>query len=239
MSRRPEQEPVETKGLREGTKLDHPAYGMIAASHTSGSTTLFGTDFEHHHYVTVRIHPATLYREIMHDVYEARNIPYIEVAMSESQWATFVSRPNTGQGVQCTVLLADGEEKPRIPLRRSTDVHASDFKARVAEVVASVQRTREAVGAELGGLSGKKRDAALAHLARLEQDLKSNLPWYVEVLEKQMHQTVESAKVEVGAYINHAITRAGLTALGVPTEAPFAMLTEGSPLPTPTDEEAR
>ena len=208
----------------EGYKLEHPAFGMIAASHMSGRTALFGTDFEHHHTVRVSISPAVLQRGLMHDWPFARSLPYIEVEMSESQWATFVSRPNTGQGVQCTVRFADGEEKPGIPLRRSTDSHAEDFKASVVKLTESVAKTREAIEGELAGLSGKKRDAAMAHLRRLEQDLKSNLPWYVEVLEKQMHTTVESAKVEVGAYINNAITRAGLAAIAAGEAAPIAML---------------
>lgn len=232
MSRRPVQEPTVTKGrlTREGVTYEHPAYGMIAASHVGGTTTLFGTDFEHQHFVTVRICPAQLQRELMHDWHFAQSRPYIEVAMSEAQWATFVSRPNTGQGVPCTVMFADGEHKPSIPLRRSTDAHSEDFKKRVAEVSDAVRRTAQAVEGELSGLSGKKRDAALAHLRRLEQDLSQNLPWYVEVLEKQMHNTVESAKVEVGAYISNAITRAGLDAIAGGA---------ASPLSLPSGEEAK
>ena len=39
-----------------------------------------------------------------------------------------------------------------------------------------------------------------------------------------MHTPVESAKVAVGAYINNAITRAGLAAIAAGEAAPIAML---------------
>ena len=40
----------------KSTRLTHPAYGQITVSKVSGSRVLYGSDFVHHSYVTLRIH---------------------------------------------------------------------------------------------------------------------------------------------------------------------------------------
>src|SRR5687767_12050919 len=85
-----------------GTTESHPAYGQISASRVSGSINLYGSDFRHNHYVIVSIHRSVLDRDLSHDWPFPRQ-EIIEVALSESQWAHFVSSLNAGSGAQCTI----------------------------------------------------------------------------------------------------------------------------------------
>jgi hypothetical protein len=167
--------------------------------------------------VTLSVRAAELQRNYARDDYFAKGLPLVEIALSEAQWATLVSSLNVGQGVPCTLEYAEGKECPGTPRRESGKVHEEEFKERIKELGTRVAETRKAIEEEMG-LSKKKKDAAMAHLARLEQDLTQNLPWYTKVLEEHMHKTVESAKVEVSAYVNSVVARAGIKAL-----------TEGSP----------
>jgi hypothetical protein len=71
----------------------HPAFGMIGASRVSSSppgATLFDSDIRHQHTVTVRIATATRRRDLNHG-WLHRKREFVEVEMSEAQWASFVS----------------------------------------------------------------------------------------------------------------------------------------------------
>lgn len=94
----------------------HPAYAQIGASRVSGQTFLYGSDFAHQHYITISIQASELHRGLSRDWPVARQ-EYIEVALSEAQWATFVSTLNVGQGVQCTLNHKDGKGIPQIASR--------------------------------------------------------------------------------------------------------------------------
>lgn len=106
--RREIMEPVrnEKKALGgSGVEIEesHPAFGMIAASRVSGGEkALFDSDIQHHHRVVVRINTATRTRRLNHDDIFGDSTPFIEVEMSEAQWASFVSSMNSS-GVPCTI----------------------------------------------------------------------------------------------------------------------------------------
>lgn len=78
----------------------HPAYAMIGAARVTtmtagGGARLFGSDFRHQAYVTVTIRTASLSRTAQAE-YIHGETELIEVALSEAQWATFVSSMNVG-----------------------------------------------------------------------------------------------------------------------------------------------
>lgn len=215
MSLRKEQEPVESHDSGPlGQRFTHPAFGQISASRVQGDTTLYGSDFVHHHFIIIRIARSELCRDLNHDWHFAGR-EYVEVALSEAQWATFVSSLNNGSGIPCTVQHVDHEMMPSIPLRRQEDVFKAELHSTLGDAVAKVERTIAAINGDLGqGISGKKREAILAHLDRLRRDLDDSLPFTAKSFEKHMENTVEKAKVEVNAYMQATISRAGLAALG-------------------------
>lgn len=228
------QEPVEREGghTREGKRYTHPAFGMIGASRVIGGTTLFGTDFIHQNYITLTIRSADLVRDLAHDWPSPGNA-HVEVALSEAQWATLVSSLNVGMGVQCTIERLNGKQMPGIPLRRENEVHQDETRKRIAELANQVTAAIQMVEGELApALSQKKRDAVLGHLRKLHQDIKSNIPWYAEVMEEKMHTLVESAKIEVNAYVTSTIQRAGLSAIAQ-GDKPVLSLADGSEPPPP------
>jgi hypothetical protein len=154
--RRPIQEPTITRetGPMEGDLYQHPAYGQIQANRVSGNASLYGSDFEHNGYVTVAIRRSELKRSLSTDWPFARE-ELIEVAMSESQWAHFVSAMNTGQGAQCTIQHINRETIPGLPRpvdRR--DQFGAELKENVREALERLQKLTELIGAS--GLSGKK-----------------------------------------------------------------------------------
>jgi hypothetical protein len=214
MPRNEQQPEVRDNGRGRGGKAySHPAFGQINASRVSGSTTLFGSDFVHNHYVTIRISRAGLNRDLSRDWHFQRE-EIVEVAVSEMQWATFVSSMNVGAGSPCTIQRVEGESMPGIPRRVQEDEFKAELDGTVRGMVERVDRTIQAVREGVGSsLSGKKQAELMAELNRLRQDLSSNLPFVARSFEEHMEHTVERAKGEVTAYTMNAVMRAGLSAL--------------------------
>lgn len=204
------QEPVITKSDR-GTVEKHPAYAMIGASRVSGHARLFGSEFNHQHYVTVSIYAAELHRDLSRDWPLARG-KYIEVAMSEAQWASFVCSMNVGHGVQCTLQDKDGNQTPQITGQVKTKTR---FKEELSEKLEDVTKSLAKLESQIGELKlsekAKKELMSTLHMAKM--NLAPNLSFVADQFSEHMENTLESAKIEVGAFVQAAITRTGLEAL--------------------------
>jgi hypothetical protein len=99
---------------RDEATYTHPAYGQVSVSNVSGGIYLYGSDFHHQNYVALRINRSELNRNLSNDWPHARE-ELVEIAMSESQWATLVSSMNRGEGVQCTLQHYQRKMVPQIP----------------------------------------------------------------------------------------------------------------------------
>lgn len=110
-SYRVEQPVVTDKGDEE--IITHPAFAQISASRVSGGTYLYGSDFQHHNYVTISIKLSESHqRKGSGRDWAFGREEILEVALSEAQWATFVSTMNVGDGVQCTLSRKNGSFVP-------------------------------------------------------------------------------------------------------------------------------
>ncbi|MHC4372510.1 MAG: hypothetical protein ACYSW8_33325 [Planctomycetota bacterium] len=206
---RPYEKPVTEK--REGpgkdencTKTTHPAFA-------SGDTFLYGSEFRHNHYVTIEICKSEVNRDLSRDWYFSRR-EVIEVAMTESQWATFVSSMNMGSGIPCTIQSIDLEMVPGIShvadTRKQFD---KDIRDRLRIVEQSLDDLEKAIDASR--LSQKGKDELLSLLGYATQNLTPNLTFVSDQFGEHMEETFEKAKVEIEAYINAAMNRAGVEAL--------------------------
>jgi hypothetical protein len=212
---RTEQEPTlkPDKGVTSDKTYQHPAFGQIAASRRNGSTTLYGSDFVHQNSITIEISRSELNRGLSRDWHFARE-ELIEVSLSEAQWATFVSSLNTGGGVPCTLEHVAGETMPRIPLRKEEDEVKEEFSSKVKHLSEIIKASMAEVEGEIGkSLSGVKKERIMGHLEHLLMQVQSNVPFMAKSFGEHMESRVEKAKMEVNAYIETTVSRAGLSAL--------------------------
>ena len=204
------QRPTRTKetGPVHDTREEHPSYAMIGASRVSShpGRALFGSDFTHQHYITVTIRKASLRRGLSNDWFSGEE-ELIEVALSEAQWATFLSTLNMGQGTPCTLSWMPGEGyMPEIvndlnrqaQSREEIDAHMKDGLDYIDAVIAR----------------GKLSKDDLRNLETAKMKIKESSPWVTSKFDEHAEKTVEKAKIEIEAYLNSAINRAGITALG-------------------------
>jgi hypothetical protein len=204
--------PRKGPGGDDSTETSHPAFAQIGVSRVSGQINLLDSEFAHNAYMVVRITPTTLMRNLSRDWFFGGRVPYIEVAMSESQWATFVSSPNIGDGAPCTVQYLNGQPVPQIP--RITD-RKSQFRNEVAkdleEMVAATDELSELIDS-LGLPKGKA--ALLKNKATfIRRTLTGSIPFVAEQFDEHMENAVENAKQEIHGYMGGVLQRAGLEAI--------------------------
>ena len=215
MTRRTYEEPVRTAGgPHDDYDETHPAYGMIGASRVTSTpgAALFGSDFAHGNYVVIRVSEGGLSRGLSHDYYRGGSRPILEVAVSEAQWATFVSSMNVGNGVPCTIEYREqvGLVPGIVPITNRRVQLDTELRDTVRDAMAAL---REVI--DDPSVPKKTRD----RVAKARQEIEQNLPFVMKSFDEHAETTVERAKMEVNAYVTGAIQRAGLTALGAPVIA--------------------
>lgn len=208
-------------GLHTDTVERHPSYAQIGASRVTGEINLYGSDFTHHSYVSIRISKSELHRNLSHDWPFARG-EYIEVSLSEAQWARFVSAMNVGEGVQCTVSAKDGLSLPQIPEPpRRVEQFTSEVDRDLEKAVAALKTLRAKVGSQKLSLAAK--NDLVGHVDKALRELTSGLPFVATSFAEHVERTTEKAKIEVSAYVQNTIVRAGLASIlgsAVPFELP-------------------
>lgn len=203
-----------------GDEITHPAYGAISANRVSGQMALFDSGIAHHNgYVTVSIRGAKMMSRDGHEHVHADFQDIVEVSMSEAQWVAFVSRMNTGGGTPCTITDRrdmDGTYH-LIPGITQEATGTAKLDAQAAEFIATqgkhmsdaLEDIKRIVG--YSNLSKGKQDALDKSLLHIREYAKSTLAFYKEELTETNDKLVTSAKVEINAAVNAAVTRLGLT----------------------------
>jgi hypothetical protein len=194
---------------REGSSFDHPAFGQISASRVSATPgrTLYGSDFVHRAWVTLRISRSSFDRSLSRDWHHELG-QLIEIDLSEAQWATFVSSLNLGSGVPCTLNQVGHEQMPGITRRVETEHFLDETREVVASAIRQVEEARTEVDAS--GLPASKRRSISETLRQVAQHLRSNLPFVTKSFDEHVEKKVEKAKVEINAYMTTRIMSAGL-----------------------------
>lgn len=205
----------------KGERHRHPAFAQIGASRVSGAAVLYGSDFQHQHFVRLRIAPSELKRSISNDWPHERLRPYIEVDMSEAQWATFVSSMNMGSGVQCTLRYKDGDEVPELPEpTRRHEQFAGEIKEKQRVALSRLHELSAALADS--GLSAKKLKPLLDLVSSAAMNVGSNTEYVAKQFGEHMERVTESAKAEVNAYAMHLLG-AGRSNLRLEGDSPAAL----------------
>lgn len=182
----------------------HPAFGSIGASRVqSTGTVLFDSDVRHQHYVVVHFSTAKRTRDLKHDhIYPDRQM--VEVAMSEAQWASFVSSMNVGAGVPCTITARPGE--PNVP--------GMPYAPRLAESMDEVRgAAHEALAAVREAFSAYKAHKTAANLRDLEirlQNAEPNISFAATSLNEHAENVVQKARADIEAMVVAKARQLGL-----------------------------
>lgn len=191
----------------KGEVHTHPAFAMIAAHRITGSIPLYGSDFNHQHFMGITISKGSMRRSLSNDWYSSEN-ELIEVYLSEAQWATFVSATNT-IGVPCTLQRFNRNLTPQLPppIKRIDQFKQESMKT-MQEALTRIERLEQQI--KETSLSKKSSAELLSSADSIRQSLAGSLPYVLTQFDKHMETTVEKAKIEINAYATHTIMQAGL-----------------------------
>lgn len=210
--RRRVEQPVERPGhLHDDKRYSHPAYGQISAHRVTGGAVLYGSDFRHDGYVEITIKRSEMNRTLARDWPSARE-ELITVALSEAQWARFVSAMNVGEGPCCTLDRVMGEPMPALPDptdRRAQFAGESDDTAR--RVLTELKALREDIAAS--GLPAKRAKPMLDRIHQAEMAAGVNQEWVAKQFDKHMETTVQHAAIEINAMVTNAVHQVGLDSI--------------------------
>lgn len=219
------EEPVVTPGDGlhvEGETISHPSFAQISVSRISGHRALYGSDFNHKQYVRIRIAKSVLHRSLSHDWPHASTRPYIEVDLSEAQWATMVSSFNVGEGVQCTLARFDGKEIPQMPDPVS---HTAQFTQELRSKIGNATKALRALEEKIDGmkLSEKQKNELRSGINHARMEISSNSEFVAESFDRHVEDGKEKAKVEINAYLINTMRQAGMLALAEKGELPLQL----------------
>lgn len=194
---------------------DHPAYAMIGYSVVSGGhDTLFGSDIGHGQRIRLRICRAQHKRNLSNDWYHPRQ-ELIEVDMSHTQFAEFITSPNRGNGVPCTLISLNRDMVPAIEkLETKQDMFRREIeeagRRRLEHMKTQIKKLGELI--ESGKTPKKELQAIHRELALQAGHLPGSIGFVVEQAEEALEHATTAAKIEIEATINNHINRIGLDA---------------------------
>lgn len=205
------EDPTERSGDRLTEKVvTHPCFAQIGASRVSGNKHLHGSDFSHQHYVTITICRSEVHRSLSTDWNHGRD-ELIEVALSEAQWATFVSAMNIGDGVPCTLQHVN---RQRVPQLTPPEKQSKKFSDDMARTMTDIQQSLKNLTPQLGDAVNKTKAKAIQReLELIASRLTGNTGFVADQFVEHMEGTIEKAKIEVNAYATAIIQKAGLEAI--------------------------
>jgi hypothetical protein len=200
----------------------HPAYGMIGASRISISppgTNLFDSDILHRNTVRIRIHSASRKRDLGHDWIHSEK-EYVEVELSEAQWASFVSSMNVGDGVPCSIRYLHGEYLPEFP-HDPRLAHSIQETRNAANQAFERIQSAMAVYEALPSTPAAEKKTALRNLHFAIENATPNVDFASKSLMEQTENVVQKARADVEAFVITKARQLGLEPSDLGT--PFAL----------------
>lgn len=183
----------------------HPAWGLIGASRVSSSppgVALFDSDIRHQHYVIVRLKRASRKRDLGRD-WKHSEEQIVEVAMSEAQWASFVSSMNVGDGVPCTIERVGTEGMPGVEYEPRLAVSMDEVDNAAHKAIEEIQAAFDAY----------QEHRTAANRRTLEYAIKnapSNMSFAAKSLSEHAENVVQRARADIEAMVTAKADQLGI-----------------------------
>lgn len=202
---------------------EHPAFGLISASRVTQSppgATLFDSEIKHQHSVRITLQRAGRKRQLNHDWIHGRGPEIVEVAMSEAQWASFVSSMNTS-GVPCTIKRTPDELfVPGLP-------YAPRMEEAVKETTGAAERVLAEVREAFEEYKAHKTVGKLRTLEFALQNASGNVGYATKTLVEHVENTVQRARADVEAMVVHHAEVLGIEPEALKADVALALETGG------------
>ena len=200
-------------------RIKHPSFAnlYIGRSQCSGQQALFGSSIKHHDIITLRISPAYMDRGLSYDRYYAENLPYIEIAMSQSQFAQAITSLNMGAGVPVTLRRLNDQYIEPCPFVDKREQFSNEFRDDMNELMKKIKETTKAVEDLIQNkrtFTKADKEQILSTLNAVKMQLGSNYPYMFSMFNEQVDKTVTEAKAEIESHLQARMEDVALKAMG-------------------------
>jgi len=202
---------------------EHESFGMIRASRiNSRNTVLFGSAIDNHNTMTITISRGSVERDLNREWFRGRG-QLIEVEMNQSQFCEFITNPNMGSGVPCTIRYIGAERMLNPPYKNERRKYVDEFKAEINNMTVDMEENLAILEGILAKKSINKGDRAeIANLfTTFTRSITDTIPFINKSFNEKMDKTIEEAKGEVESFINSRLTEAGKKAMLGESGAPM------------------
>ena len=179
-------------------------YGMISVHRTNSTGSHWvGSDIEHQQYITLKISKAIYERNLKNDWWFDRD-NIIEVSMTLSQWAEFISSPNTS-GVPCTLDRVQGKclwEEEEVPFVDKIKLHDEEFKKHWRNNIKEMKNLIANLSDSFENKESRKTQREVIHELRiLINNFIPNEKFAINEFEEHIEKRVNQAKTEISNYL--------------------------------------
>lgn len=199
---------------QQDTAESHESYAMIGISriHSGADEPLFGSSITHSNCIRVRIKHATVDRSYNNDRFDAYGQSIIEVDLSLTQFAEFITSMNVGSGVPCTIAYQNGAQIARPPFINKREQFVNEFKKDTTKVAKKLDDLLAFAKSleKKASVSKGDRTELTRMIAHVRQDINSDMPFVAQQFNEQMERTIHEAKGEVEGYVAQRTQELGL-----------------------------
>ena len=199
----------------EDQEFQHESYGLIGIHHiNSRGAILFGSSIKHSEVIRIEIAHGKMYRGLSYDRYHAGN-RIVEVDLSYSQFAEFITTHNRGTGIPCTLRQVHGARMEDPPFQNKREQHAQEFKTRTDKIASKLDELYAFAQTlqEKPSVTKKEREELVDRIRYARQCISSDLPFALKQFDEQMDHSVKEAKGEIEGFALRRLLMAGQIAL--------------------------
>lgn len=184
----------------------HPSFAnlYIGRSYCSGKRALYGSSIKHSDIITLKISPSYIGRSLHNDHYYVDTQSYIEIEMSQAQFAQAITSLNMGDGIPVTLRRLNGQYIEECPFEDKRTQFDTEFSTDMNTTVQKFDndiKEIESILAQKRSLTKVDKEKILAAVHNVQRILGSDMPFLFSQFNKQMEKTVTEAKAEVEGHI--------------------------------------
>lgn len=205
--------------------IKHPSFAnlYIGRSQCSGQKALFGSSIKHHDVITLKIFPAFIDRDLNMDRYFPETKPYIEIEMSQSQFAQAITSLNMGAGVPVTLRRLNDQYIEPCPFVDKREQFNDEFRNDMNELSKKLTEATKDVEELIENkrtFTKADKEKILSALRAISNQVASNYPYMYSMFNEQMDKTVTEAKAEIESHLQARMEDMAFKAMGKANENP-------------------
>jgi len=196
-------------------KKTHESFGIVGWSRVSGtSNDLFGSTLSHDNTVRITISEGVLYRDLNRDWFGTEGA-IVEIELSPIQFSEFLTTPNQGVGIPCTIRYLQGKGSIKgVPIESKRMEAEKEFKQSCLQIGKEFNVLEDHVK-NLNIGKGVK-EGIMGRIYEVSRIVRDYIPFMQSSFNEQVDKSVIEAKHSVEAYVEGKIRQVGLENINSP-----------------------